>query len=108
MNIHEHQAKSLLRKFGVLVPEGGVAYTVNQALEIAKSLPGPLWVVKSQIHAGGRSAGRFKNGKHGNGGVRIAKSIADVKEHAHAMLNQILITNIVARYLFGLSTRFLS
>ena len=62
MNIHEYQAKSLLKKFGVAVPNGGVAYTPDEAIQAAKELPGPVWVVKSQIHAGGRGAGRFKMG----------------------------------------------
>ena len=92
MNIHEYQAKSLLKKFGVAVPDGGVAYTPDEALDVAKSLPGPVWVVKSQIHAGGRGAGRFKDGASDEGGVRLAKSHDDVKGHAAAMLNQVLVT----------------
>ena len=92
MNIHEYQAKSLLRKFGVAVPDGGVAYTPDEALDVAKSLPGPVWVVKSQIHAGGRGAGRFKDGASDEGGVRLAKSHDEVKGHAAAMLNQVLVT----------------
>ena len=92
MNIHEYQAKSLLKKFGVAVPDGGVAYTPDEALDVAKSLPGPVWVVKSQIHAGGRGAGRFKDGDSDEGGVRVAKSHDEVKGHAAAMLNQVLVT----------------
>ena len=92
MNIHEYQAKSLLKKFGVAVPDGGVAYTPDEALDVAKSLPGPVWVVKSQIHAGGRGAGRFKDGDSDEGGVRPAKSHDEVKDHAAAMLNQVLVT----------------
>ncbi len=92
MNIHEYQAKSLLKKFGVAVPDGGVAYTPDEALDVAKSLPGPVWVVKSQIHAGGRGAGRFKDGDPDKGGVRLAKSHDEVKDHAAAMLNQVLVT----------------
>ena len=92
MNIHEYQAKSLLKKFGVAVPDGGVAYTPDEALDVAKSLPGPVWVVKSQIHAGGRGAGRFKGGDSDEGGVRLAKSHDEVKDHAAAMLNQVLVT----------------
>ena len=92
MNIHEYQAKSLLKKFGVAVPDGGVAYTPDEALDVAKSLPGPVWVVKSQIHAGGRGAGRFKDGDSDEGGVRLAKSHDEVKDHAAAMLNQVLVT----------------
>ena len=92
MNIHEYQAKSLLKKFGVAVPDGGVAYTPDEALDVAKSLPGPVWVVKSQIHAGGRGAGRFKGGDPDKGGVRLAKSPDEVRDHAAAMLNQVLVT----------------
>ena len=92
MNIHEYQAKSLLKKFGVAVPNGGVAYTPAEAVNVAKSLPGPVWVVKSQIHAGGRGAGRFKDGDPDKGGVRLAKSIDDVKDGAAAMLGLTLVT----------------
>ena len=92
MNIHEYQAKCLLKKFGVAVPDGGVAYTPDEALDVAKSLPGPVWVVKSQIHAGGRGAGRFKDGDPDKGGVRLAKSHDEVKGHAAAMLNRVLVT----------------
>ena len=62
MNIHEYQAKQLMAKFGVAVPRGGVAYTADEAVKVAEELGGPIWVVKSQIHAGGRGAGRFKDG----------------------------------------------
>ena len=92
MNIHEYQAKSLLKKFGVAVPDGGVAYTPDEAIQAAKELPGPVWVVKSQIHAGGRGAGRFKDGDPDKGGVRLAKSIDEVSAHATAMLGQTLVT----------------
>jgi succinyl-CoA synthetase beta subunit len=92
MNIHEYQAKSLLKKFGVAVPNGGVAYTTTEAVDVAKSLPGPVWVVKSQIHAGGRGAGRFKDGDPEKGGVHLAKSVDDVKDGAAAMLGQTLVT----------------
>ena len=92
MNIHEYQAKSLLKKFGVAVPNGGVAYTPAEAVDVANSLPGPVWVVKSQIHAGGRGAGRFKDGDPDKGGVRLAKSVDDVKDGAAAMLGQTLVT----------------
>ena len=60
MNIHEYQAKELLAKFGVAIPAGFAAMTVDEAVEAAKQLPGPLYVVKSQIHAGGRGKGKFK------------------------------------------------
>ena len=92
MNIHEYQAKSVLAKYGVAVPKGGVAYTAAEASEVAKSLEGPVFVVKSQIHAGGRGAGRFKNDPDGKGGVRVVKSIDEVGPNAEAMLNQILVT----------------
>ncbi len=92
MNIHEYQAKALLAKFGVAVPKGGVAYTPDEAVEAAKKLGGPVYVVKSQIHAGGRGAGRFKNDPNGKGGVRVVKSVDDVKTNAAAMLGQVLIT----------------
>jgi len=92
MNIHEYQAKQLLAKYGVAVPKGFVAYTAAEAEKAAQQLPGPVWVVKSQIHAGGRGAGRFANDPNGKGGVRVVKSIADVKSNAAAMLGQVLIT----------------
>ncbi|MBM3732467.1 MAG: ADP-forming succinate--CoA ligase subunit beta [Acidimicrobiia bacterium] len=92
MNIHEHQAKELLARYGVAVLKGGVAFTPDEALKRAEALPGPVWVVKSQIHAGGRGAGRFKDNPQGKGGVRIVKSIADVKTNAAEMLGHVLIT----------------
>ena len=92
MNIHEYQAKELMRKYGVAVPKGGVAYTPEEAESVAKELGGPVWVVKSQIHAGGRGAGRFKDDPKGKGGVRVVKSVADVKKNAQAMLGNILVT----------------
>src|SRR3954463_4222142 len=85
MNIHEYQAKSLLKRYGVAVPKGGVAYTPQEAEKAAKELGGPVWVVKSQIHAGGRGAGRFKDNPQGKGGVRVLKSIDDVKANAAEM-----------------------
>ena len=92
MNIHEHQAKSLLREFGVAVPRGGAAFSPVEAESVASDLGGPVWVVKSQIHAGGRGAGRFKNDPNGKGGVRIANSRDEVHAHADAMLGQVLVT----------------
>src|SRR5487761_1954708 len=92
MNIHEYQAKSLLQKFGVAVPKGGVAYTAQEAEKAAAALPGPVYVVKSQIHAGGRGAGKFKDAPEGKGGVRLAKSLDEVREAAAAMLGHTLIT----------------
>ncbi|UCH75963.1 MAG: ADP-forming succinate--CoA ligase subunit beta [Rhodospirillales bacterium] len=92
MNIHEYQAKALLAKYGVAVPRGGVAYTVKEAEEAARELGGPVWVVKSQIHAGGRGAGRFKGNEGGKGGVRVVKSVDEVRENADEMLGGILVT----------------
>lgn len=92
MNIHEYQAKELLKKYGVAVPDGIAAMTVDEAVAAADKLPGPLFVVKSQIHAGGRGAGRFKNNPEGKGGVRLAKTKDEVKAAAEAMLGQVLVT----------------
>ena len=92
MNIHEYQAKQLLAKFGVSVPRGGVAYTPPEAETVAKELGGPVWVVKSQIHAGGRGAGRFADKPDGKGGVRVVKSIDDVKDSVSDMLGHVLVT----------------
>jgi succinyl-CoA synthetase beta subunit len=92
MNIHEYQGKQVLAKYGVAVLKGGVAYTPEEAVQVAKELGGPVWVVKSQIHAGGRGAGRFKNDPNGKGGVRVVKSIEEVKLNVDQMLGQILIT----------------
>ena len=93
MNIHEYQAKELLAKFGVPVPAGFPAMSVNQAVEAARQLPGPLWVVKSQIHAGGRGKGRFKElGPDAKGGVRLAHSIDEVRDHATEMFGKTLVT----------------
>ncbi len=95
MNIHEYQAKTLLSKFGVAVPKGGVAYTPQEAEKVAAGLAGPVYVVKAQIHAGGRGAGEFKDqprSKGGKGGVRLAKSPAEVKDQAAAMLGHVLVT----------------
>ena len=92
MNIHEYQAKNLLKKYGVAVPRGGVAYTPQEAEGVARELGGPVWVVKSQIHAGGRGAGKFKDNPAGKGGVRVVKSIEDVGRDTHEMLGHTLIT----------------
>jgi succinyl-CoA synthetase beta subunit len=92
MNIHEYQAKSLLQKFGVAVPRGGVAYTPQEAEKVARSLPGPVYVVKSQIHAGGRGAGRFMDNPGGKGGVRVVKSPEEVARNAAEMLGHVLVT----------------
>ncbi|MFL6760015.1 ADP-forming succinate--CoA ligase subunit beta [Sphingomonas sp.] len=93
MNIHEYQAKELLAKYGVPVPAGYAAMSVDEAVEAANKLPGPLWVVKAQIHAGGRGKGKFKElGESGKGGVRLAHSIDEVREHAAEMLGKTLVT----------------
>ncbi|MGB0632359.1 MAG: ADP-forming succinate--CoA ligase subunit beta [Alphaproteobacteria bacterium] len=92
MNIHEYQAKQLLAKYGVAVPKGGVAYTADEAVKVAEDLGGPVWVVKSQIHAGGRGAGRFKDDDSGKGGVRVVKSVDEVRAAVDGMLHKILVT----------------
>ena len=92
MNIHEYQAKQLLAKYGVAVPKGGVAYTADEAAKIAEDLGGPVWVVKSQIHAGGRGAGRFKGDDNDKGGVRVVKSVDEVRDSVDEMLHKILVT----------------
>jgi succinyl-CoA synthetase beta subunit len=92
MNIHEYQGKELLRRYGVAVLDGHVAWTAEEAEAAAKKLPGPVYVVKSQIHAGGRGAGRFKEDPNGKGGVRVVKSVADVRAAAEAMIGKTLVT----------------
>jgi succinyl-CoA synthetase beta subunit len=94
MNIHEHQAKALLKSFGAPVAEGVAVFTVEEAVKAAQSLPGPLYVVKSQIHAGGRGKGSFKELPEGaKGGVRLAFSVDEVKAHAGEMLGNTLVTH---------------
>ncbi len=83
MNIHEYQAKGLLAKYGVAVPRGGVAFSVDEAVKVAEDLGGPVWVVKAQIHAGGRGKG---------GGVKLAKSIDEVASLAGEILGMTLVT----------------
>src|SRR5271169_3859997 len=93
MNIHEYQAKSVLRAFGVPLGKGFPAFTPQEAAEAAKKLGGPLWVVKSQIHAGGRGKGKFKEPSAGDkGGVRLARSIEEVEAFARQMLGATLVT----------------
>ncbi len=93
MNIHEYQAKALLKSFGVSVSAGVPIMKADEAEAAAKSLPGPVWVVKSQIHAGGRGKGRFKElGADAAGGVRVVKSIDDVVKNASEMLGNTLVT----------------
>ena len=93
MNIHEYQAKELLAKFGVPVPAGHAAMTPDEAVAAAEQLPGPLWVVKAQIHAGGRGKGKFTElGPDAKGGVRLARSIDEVRANAEEMLAKTLVT----------------
>ena len=92
MNIHEYQAKELLRGFGVAVLDGHVAWTPEEAEAVAAKLPGPVCVVKSQIHAGGRGAGHFADDPGGKGGVRLTRSAAEVRAAAGAMLGHTLVT----------------
>ncbi len=92
MNIHEYQAKELLRRYGVAVLDGHVARTPEEAEAAAAKLGGPISVVKSQIHAGGRGAGRFADDPNGKGGVRLAKSPAEARAAAAAMLGHTLVT----------------
>jgi succinyl-CoA synthetase beta subunit len=93
MNIHEYQAKAVLSEFGVPISKGVPVLKAADAEAAAKQLPGPIWVVKSQIHAGGRGKGKFKEAQAGDkGGVRIAKSTAEVVEYAKQMLGATLVT----------------
>jgi succinyl-CoA synthetase beta subunit len=84
MNIHEYQAKEILRSFGVPTGKGAPAFSVDEAVKVAEGQPGPVWVVKAQIHAGGRGKG---------GGVKVVKSIADVRAEAGRMLGMTLVTH---------------
>ena len=84
MNIHEYQAKQVLREFGAPTPQGVAAYSVDEAVAGAKELGGPVWVVKAQIHAGGRGKG---------GGVKVVKSIEEVEAEARRMLGMTLVTH---------------
>ncbi len=94
MNIHEHQAKALLKSFGAPVAEGVAVFTVDEAVKAADTLPGPLYVVKSQIHAGGRGKGKFKElNPDAKGGVRLAFSKDEVRAHAEDMLGNTLVTH---------------
>ncbi len=94
MNIHEYQAKAVLKEFGVPVSKGGVAFTKEEAKAAAEKLGGPLWVVKTQIHAGGRGKGKFKElDESAAGGVRLAHSIDDVVNAASEMLGNTLVTH---------------
>ena len=93
MNIHEYQAKRLLKDYGAPVAEGRAVYKAPDAEAAAKELPGPLYVVKAQIHAGGRGKGKFKEPEAGEkGGVRLANSPAQAAEFAKQMLGATLVT----------------
>ncbi|MFQ3666499.1 MAG: ADP-forming succinate--CoA ligase subunit beta [Sphingomonadaceae bacterium] len=93
MNIHEYQAKELLARFGVPVPMGIPAFSVEEAVAAVDQLPGPLYVVKAQIHAGGRGKGRFQElPPEARGGVRLARSADEVRQHAAEMLGNTLVT----------------
>ena len=94
MNIHEYQAKQLLAKHGAPISDGYPAFTADEAVEAAKKLPGPVYVVKSQIHAGGRGKGKFEGlGADAAGGVRVVKSVDEVKSNAEEMLGRVLVTH---------------
>ena len=93
MNIHEYQAKALLRSYGIPVSDGRVVMRAEEAKTAAGELAGPLWVVKSQIHAGGRGKGKFKEPEAGEkGGVRLARSVGEAAEFARQMLGRTLVT----------------
>ncbi len=92
MNIHEYQAKELLEKYNVAVPKGIPAMSVEEAVKAAESMDSALFVVKAQIHAGGRGAGRFSPDADGKGGVRLCKNVDEVKTAAEAMMGNVLVT----------------
>ncbi len=93
MNIHEYQGKAILKGFGAPVSAGAPALSVEEAVAAAKTLPGPVYVVKSQIHAGGRGKGKFQGlPADAKGGVRLAKSIDEVAAFAQEMLGRTLVT----------------
>jgi succinyl-CoA synthetase beta subunit len=94
MNIHEYQAKAILKEFGAPVSRGIAVLSAEEAAAAAKELGGPLWVVKSQIHAGGRGKGRFKEAEAGSGGgVRLARSATEVETFVRQMLGKTLVTH---------------
>src|SRR5262245_22267108 len=93
MNVHEYQAKAILKEFGIAVPRGIAVLQAVGAAAAAVELGGPIWVVKAQIHAGGRGKGKFKEPEAGmGGGVRIAKSVGEVERFAGEMLGRTLVT----------------
>src|SRR5580698_1868726 len=92
MNIHEYQGKELLKRYGVTVLDGYVAWTPEEAAAAEAKLPGPVFVWKSQLQAGARGAGRFADDPNGKGGVRLSRSAAEVKAAADAMIGHTLVT----------------
>jgi succinyl-CoA synthetase beta subunit len=93
MNIHEYQAKGLLRSYGVPVSDGRVVMRAEDAKTAAGEIDGPVWVVKAQIHAGGRGKGRFTEPEAGEkGGVRITRSVGEAAAEAAKMLGRTLVT----------------
>ena len=92
MNIHEYQAKQFLREYGIPVLDGRIIYKAEEAKTAAGELDGPLWVVKAQIHAGGRGAGTFLNPFNDKGGVQITNTVEDAKKIAKGMMGNTLIT----------------
>src|SRR3954449_4901753 len=93
MNIHEYQAKAVLREFGAPVSRGKPVYSLGDVDAAVRDLPGPVWVVKAQIHAGGRGKGKFKEPEAGDkGGVRLARSPEEVRTFAGQMLGKTLVT----------------
>jgi len=92
MNIHEYQAKELLKKYNVAVPHGVPAMSVDEAVAAADSMDSSLFVVKAQIHAGGRGAGHFKDAPDDKGGVRLCKTVDEVRAAAEAMMGKVLVT----------------
>jgi succinyl-CoA synthetase beta subunit len=93
MNIHEYQAKAVLKEFGAPIAEGVAIFSPDEAHAAAGQIGGGVWVVKAQIHAGGRGKGRFKEPAAGEaGGVRLARSVAEISGHASQMLGNTLVT----------------
>ena len=92
MNIHEHQAKQILKKYGAIVPQGVFALSVDELVEKAKSLNTKKYVLKAQIHAGGRGAGKFKDSGDEKGGVRVCFSKDEAKDNAKKMFGKTLVT----------------
>ena len=94
MNIHEYQAKTVLSGYGAPIAKGVAVFSVKEAEDAARELGGPVWVVKSQIHAGGRGKGRFVEDAAGEaGGVRLARSVGEVVANAEQMLGNTLVTH---------------